>query len=176
MIIDYIPIDFTNIKDCAILAKWFNDPDINYLISPNFYQGPLSYISPEYVSQTNLYTKYDKYAFFIACDNIIIGDINIIDNPDFLVKKDRNSCWLGITIGEKAYQGLGIGKKAMNFIENYSYDLGYKRMELGVFAFNEKAIAFYKKLGYKQIGIIPKFTFHNGSWHDDIRFEKYLSN
>jgi|SRR5690554_1956508 len=175
MNINFVPMDFTNLNDCAILAKWFNDPSINYLISPNFYQGPLSYISPEFISQTNLYTKYKKYAFFIVYNKIIVGDINIIDNPDFLIKKNYKSCWLGITIGEKEYQGLGIGKKAMDFIEEYAKDLGYDRIELGVFSFNSKAINFYKKMGYKEIGIIPHFTYYNNKWHDDIRLEKFLS-
>lgn len=174
MNIDFIPVDFTNMNDCAILAKWFNDHEINYLISPNFSLGELSYVSPEFVSQANLYTKYIKHAFFIVCNKIIVGDINIIDNPDFLIKKNTNSCWLGITIGEKEYQGLGIGKIAMNFIEKYAKDLGYVRIELGVFSFNQKAINFYKKIGYKQIGVIPNFTYYDGKWHDDIRFEKYL--
>lgn len=175
MKIDFIPIDFTNMNDCAILAKWFNDPEINYLITPNFAKGPLGYFSPEFISQTNLLSKYIKHAFFIVYNNIIIGDINIIDNPDFLIKNNLNSCWLGITIGEKEYQGIGIGKKAMAFIENYAKDLGFIRIELGVFSFNTKAIKFYQKLGYEKIGIIPNITYYNGSWHDDIRFEKFLT-
>jgi len=176
MKIDFIPINFSNTNDCTILSKWFNDKEINYLISPNFYQGPLGYISPEYVSQLNLSAKYEKHAFFIVADNYIIGDVNIIDQPDFLFKRDQYSCWLGITIGEKSYRGLGIGKDAMRFIENYARNLGYKRMELGVFEFNQKAIDFYKKLGYVQIGVVPRFTFYNGHWYDDLRFDKYLSS
>lgn len=175
MKIDFIPIDFSNMNNCSILAKWFNDPEINYLISPNFYQGPLSYISNEYVSQSNLYTQYKKHAFFIVANNYIIGDVNIIDNPDFLYKKDQSSCWLGITIGEKPYRGLGIGKEAMKYIEQYARSVGFTRMELGVFEFNTKAISFYKKLDYKPIGRVPRFTFYNGNWYDDIRFEKNLT-
>ena len=174
MKIDFIPVDFTNQNDCTTLAKWFNDPEINYLISPNFYQGPLGYISPEYISQINLYPKFKKHAFFIVADNYIVGDINIIDNPEFLYKHDQCSCWLGITIGEKPYRDKGIGKEAMHFIESYAKNTGFKRMELGVFEFNLKAISFYKKLGYHHIGIIQGFTFYNGRWFDDLRFEKYL--
>ncbi|HEY8364661.1 MAG TPA: GNAT family protein [Haloplasmataceae bacterium] len=174
MNISFIPVNFTSKQDCEILAKWFNDPEINYLISPNFNQGPLGLVTPEFISQANLFSKFQKYAFFIVCDNNIIGDINILDNPDFLYVKDFNSAWLGITIGEKAYQGLGIGKIAMNFIEEYAKNCGFERMELGVFGFNTKAINFYLKLGYKHIGSIPNFTYYNGEWHDDLRFEKFL--
>lgn len=174
MYISFVPIDFSSKSDCEILAKWFNDPDINYLITPNFYQGPLGKVTPEFISQTNLYSNFKKHAFFIMCDNSIIGDINILENPDFLYNRDYKSSWLGITIGEKAYQGLGIGKIAMNFIEEYAKNLGFERMELGVFGFNTKAIKFYQNIGYKHIGTIPNFTYYNGKWYDDLRFEKFL--
>lgn len=174
MDIKFIPINFHDRNDCAILAKWFNDPEINYLISPNFTQGPLGYVSPEQIQQMNLYSRYDKYSYFIVCDNIIVGDINITDNPDFLLKKDGSSAWLGITIGEKTYRGKGVGKVAMHFIEDFAKEIGFKRIELGVFSFNTVAINFYKKLGYKQIGVIPRFTFYVDRWYDDFRFEKYI--
>jgi diamine N-acetyltransferase len=174
MKVEFLPINYANLNDCAILTKWFNDPSLNYLISPNFYQGNMGQITPQYLSQLNLHPRFDKFAYFIVVDNIIIGDINIIDNPDYLLKKEYNSCWLGITIGEKQYQGKGIGKKAMNFIEQQAHDLGFERMELGVFEFNTRAIEFYKQLGYKQFGVVPKFTYYNGDWYDDLRFEKKL--
>jgi diamine N-acetyltransferase len=174
MKIDFIPINYHNLKDCEILAKWFNDPKINYLISPNFQPGSHPLITPSHISKVNSYPKYEKYAYFIVCDGKIIGDINIIDNPDYIMKTGYNSCWLGITIGEKGYQGKGIGKRAMDFIEALSIELGFDRLELGVFEYNLNAIEFYKKCGYKQIGVVPKFTFYQGMWYDDLRFEKFF--
>lgn len=174
MNINFIPINYTNLNDCAILAKWFNDPTINYLISPNFYQGELTEVTPEYISQLNMYPKNEKYAYFIVVNNLIVGDINIIDNPEYLVSKDKSTSWLGITVGEKAYRGHGVGKEAMKFIEKTARDLGFERMELGVFSFNTKAIKFYENLGYKHFATIPNFTFYNGQWYDDLRYEKTL--
>jgi RimJ/RimL family protein N-acetyltransferase len=174
MKIDFMPINYHDLNDCNILAKWFNDSRISHLISPNFHPGIQPPVTPVHISNVNTQTTYEKYAYFIVCDGKVIGDINIIDNPDYLIKKAENSCWLGITIGEVDYQGLGIGKKAMEFIENLAIELGFNRLELGVFEFNTKAISFYKGLGYKEIGVIPKFTFYQGMWYDDLRFEKYF--
>lgn len=39
---------------------------------------------------------------------------------------------------------------------------------------NIKAFNLYKKQGYKQIAVIEKITFYNGSWKNDIRMEKEL--
>jgi len=174
MNIDFIPIDYTNLNDCATLSKWFNDPTLNYLITPNFFQGPLTFVSPEHIQQINLNLRHIKYAYFIVVDDKIIGDVNIIANPDYLVKRDKETSWLGITIGDSKYRGHGIGKKAMNFIETQALELGFERMELGVFSFNTKAIKFYKDLGYIQFSVVPKFTYYNGQWYDDCRFEKFL--
>jgi diamine N-acetyltransferase len=174
MKVDFIPINYSDLNDCAILTKWFNDPRINYLISPNFHPSGMKPITPEYLSLQNIQPKNERYAYFIVVDGYIIGDINIMDNPDYLAKKGLNTCWLGITIGESQYQGKGIGQIAMRFIEDLGKELGFNRMELGVFEFNTKAIAFYKKLGYQQFSVVPKFTFYNGKWYDDLRFEKFL--
>jgi len=51
---------------------------------------------------------------------------------------------------------------------------GLKRIELGVFEFNENARRLYQKLGYKEIGRIPDFTYWNGKMWPDIRMEKEL--
>lgn len=174
MKVEFVPINFKDLKDCQILANWFNDPNLNYLISPNFEPGPLVEVTATYISQINSYPKFEKYAYFIVCDQKIIGDVNITDNPDYLLKKGYNSSWLGISIGYDEYQNKGIGKLAMNFIEGLAIDLGFQRMELGVFSFNERAINFYKKLGYTSIGTVPDFTYLNGIWYDDLRFEKFF--
>lgn len=174
MKIDFMPINFYDLNDCRVLAKWFNDPEINYLIFPNFYPRPIAPITPEHISLNNINQRHEKYAYFIVVDHKIIGDVNIIDNPDYLIKKGYNSCWLGITIGEKQYQNRGIGRIAMEYIENLAKELGFVRIELGVFEFNHRAIRLYEKLGYQRIGVIPKFTYYNGLWYDDIRFEKFI--
>ena len=51
---------------------------------------------------------------------------------------------------------------------------GCKRIELGVFEFNEPAKKLYQKMGYAEIGRIPNFTFWQGKMWTDIRMEKYI--
>lgn len=51
---------------------------------------------------------------------------------------------------------------------------GLKRIELGVFEFNQQAQKLYQKLGYKEIGRIDNFTYWQGKMWTDIRMEKYL--
>ena len=48
-------------------------------------------------------------------------------------------------------RGQGLGKMAMNFIENKTVNLGYKKISLTVNKYNESSIKAYKKMGFKMI-------------------------
>ena len=62
----------------------------------------------------------------------------------------------------------------MEFFEKESIKLGLIRAELGTFEFNSRAHAFYKKLGYDEIGRVKNFTYYRNRFWDDIRMEKML--
>ena len=48
-------------------------------------------------------------------------------------------------------RGQGLGKMAMNFIENKTVNLGYKKISLTVNKYNDSSIKAYKKMGFKMI-------------------------
>ena len=54
----------------------------------------------------------------------------------------------------------GIGKKFVKFYENYAKDNNCTELRLDTNEINSVARAFYKKLGYNEIGIVP--TVFNG--------------
>lgn len=74
---------------------------------------------------------------------------------------------------EEAHHG-GVGRGAIGTIDSEMRLHGVKRIELGVFEFNENARRLYQKLGYKEIGRIEDFTYWNGKMWQDIRMEKDL--
>lgn len=49
----------------------------------------------------------------------------------------------------ESYQGQGIGKKALNFVEKLCKQEGIKAMRLEVERHNERAQAVYRKTGYR---------------------------
>ena len=93
---------------------------------------------------------------------------------DSLYKKEPGTAWIGITIGEESARGKGLGPLAMQYLEEEIRSAGCKRIELGVFEFNEPAKKLYQKMGYAEIGRIPNFTFWQNKMWTDIRMEKYL--
>lgn len=174
MIISFSPVDYSNIEHCKLVSKWQNDISIKHLTNPNFFELPLPEISPYdfFVEKDEIDDSH--YSFFILANNEHIGEVSLLIDPEFLNKKIENSAWLSISIGSKKHRGIGIGEKAMSFIEDFAEKIGIDRIELGVFEFNVNAIKFYQKIGYQQFAYNNNFTYYNGSWHAELRFEKLL--
>jgi RimJ/RimL family protein N-acetyltransferase len=76
-------------------------------------------------------------------------------------------CKLGITV-LKEYRTQGIGLQMMNILVDQSRREGLKTIELEVFANNPRAVHVYEKVGFKQVGRIPKKIFRKGRIMDII--------
>ena len=50
------------------------------------------------------------------------------------------------------FQGSGLGKKLMEIAEESAKNRGYARLLLGVYSGNSRAIGFYRRLGFTQVG------------------------
>lgn len=63
-----------------------------------------------------------------------------------------------------SFQGQGLGRKLMDFAENFAHENGYGAIRLDAYSGNHRAINFYQKRGYKIAGnvIFPKreLPFH----------------
>lgn len=57
----------------------------------------------------------------------------------------------------KDHRGLGIGRALMRTLITRAIIKGCRNMTLEVRISNEKGLAFYAKLGFEMIGLIPKF-------------------
>ena len=74
---------------------------------------------------------------------------------------------LGIAIS-KEWRSLGLGREMMKTLLQESKKMGLKTVELEVFSKNERARHLYEKTGFKQVGVIPKKVFRNGTSYDII--------
>lgn len=173
MDIKFIEINENDFEDFELIAHWDNQSDIKYLIRPNFTKGEMDDIKVESIIN-GFKSNGNKKIYIISCDDKKIGYISIDTDFFGLYKKEKNSVWIGICIGESEYRGRGIAKKAMGYIEEISKQLNQKRIELGVFEYNKIAIELYKTMGYEKIGEHKNIVYYNGTWHSDIRMEKYI--
>lgn len=78
-------------------------------------------------------------------------------------------CSIGIVIGEEKDRNKGYGKEAIYLMLDYAFNyLNINNVMLQVKSFNERAIACYKGVGFKEIGRRRQSYFLNGKYYDDI--------
>ena len=78
-------------------------------------------------------------------------------------------CTIGIMIGDKTCWSKGYGSDALNVLIKFIFEeLNMEKIKLCVFEFNGRAKACYKKVGFKEEGILKKEIFRNGKYYDVI--------
>ncbi len=82
--------------------------------------------------------------------------------------KERNNVSLGLAIA-KPYRGVGLGEAMLRLdIETARKLLKPKNIWLSVFAPNKPARALYKKLGFREFAVFPKWMLHKGKYVDSV--------
>lgn len=81
--------------------------------------------------------------------------------------KDRHRT-VGIYIGHP-FLDQGYGTDAMRLVVRFGFrELGLHRIDLTVLAFNARAIAAYRKVGFVEEGRAREAVFHDGHWYDEV--------
>jgi len=100
-------------------------------------------------------------SYFVALENgIIIGGINIDQNQDKTYLEidweDTSDSFLVVhRLGVKEeFWSKKIGKELMLFTENLLKERGLKSIRLDTYSGNPKAMEFYRRLGYRELGTI----------------------
>lgn len=74
---------------------------------------------------------------------------------------------LGIRIGNPSDWGQGYGTEAMQLLIGYAFnELNLFRLQLTVFAFNDRALGLYERLGFLKEGTFRQFMERGGTRHD----------
>ncbi|MGF9909972.1 GNAT family N-acetyltransferase [Brevibacillus porteri] len=99
------------------------------------------------------------------CENDqVIGDVQIGD-----IDRNNRNAFIRISIDQNANQGKGYGSEALLLMLDYGFGiLNLHRIELNVFAFNERAILTYEKLGFQREGVQRQALYYNHAYHDSI--------
>lgn len=77
------------------------------------------------------------------------------------------SVMVWIFIGKVENRGKGYGSEALSLLVDFIFqEMNMNRVELGVFGFNERAIASYKKVGFVLEGVEKQDLFRKGKYND----------
>lgn len=76
---------------------------------------------------------------------------------------------LGVRVGIEADRGRGFGSRATRLALDYAWNtLNLHRLYLHVFAGNARAIAAYRRAGFREEGVMRHAAFTAGRWHDVV--------
>ncbi len=87
-----------------------------------------------------------------------------------LKKRGEHVGRLGISVS-KDFRGEGIGFELITGViaEAAACINGIKIVHLECTGTNEKALNLYKKVGFKEVGRIPKYILHHGNYEDEVQ-------
>lgn len=74
----------------------------------------------------------------------------------------------------RSSRGAGVGRKLLARLIEVAREIGYHKMVLAAFEWNESGIALYTRMGFRRVGIYREQGLLDGRWVDTIVMEKLL--
>jgi RimJ/RimL family protein N-acetyltransferase len=69
------------------------------------------------------------------------------------------------------FRGRGVADEGARLFQRYLFDeLGFHRLELAVYGFNDRAIRHAERVGYVREGVKRKAYLRHGEWQDAVEF------
>ena len=152
-------------EDAEQFACWMNDVALMELAAGNAHKNVTMEGERKWLANA-VDSKDPHFAIVSLEGNRLLGTCDLVTN---LVNRTAT---LGIFLGEKESFGRGYGTEAVRLLVGYGFDqLGLHNIELGVYAFNARAIVCYKKVGFREYGRRHQCCYLRGEWHDELRME-----
>lgn len=138
-------------RDIPHLLKWGLDPELAQWLEGDYPDTDDGYV--EWLQ--NLKSDRHRKAFAMEwSDGRLIGDIEL----DHIAWRSGDA-ELRVRIGEGDFRGRGYGTEAVGLMVGHGFqNLNLRRIYLRVFQFNRRAIASYRKVGFKKEGVLERTT------------------
>ncbi|MBP3255918.1 MAG: GNAT family N-acetyltransferase [Clostridia bacterium] len=154
-----------NAEDAEMYVKWLNDFKTTDGVGHS--KNLINIESEREWIEDSLKKGNFNFAIVKLENDELIGNCGI-DSIDYT---DRHAT-LGIFIGEEENRSKGYGAEALKLLLDYGFNyLNMHNIMLQVKSFNERAIACYKKVGFKEFGRRRESYFLNGKYYDDVSMD-----
>jgi RimJ/RimL family protein N-acetyltransferase len=111
-------------------------------------------------------TENDKFRWIIENEaGELVGNINTN-------KCDRRQGTFSYGLGvNQAYRRKGYAREAIFLVLRFFFhELGYQKVNVQVYAFNEGSLALHRSLGFKEEGRLRRMIYTNGKYYDEFHF------
>ena len=154
------PID---LADIDTYVRWINDPAIRPYVNRPW--------------PTTAHEERRRIETLVAAENAVGFAIHLRDGNRLIgrtaiwnIHRVNRSGLFTIYIGDESMRSRGLGKEATALTTLHAMEgLNLNRLELEVFAYNERALHVYEWLGFRQEGVRREAKFHAGRYHDAIQ-------
>ena len=75
---------------------------------------------------------------------------------------------------ERAWRGKGVGRALLDVLVERARSLGYHKLVLAAFPFNEAGRRLYRNTGFREVGVYKEQGRVDGRWVDIVVMEKLL--
>jgi|GEM_PF-149952 len=149
-----------NVEDAETYVKWLNDFNVTDGVRNSSRVISLEG-EREWIGRNS-----SQYQFAI----VLLENDKLIGNCGFHgIDHLRQCAEVGLFIGDEENRNKGYGEEVLNLLIDYGFDyLNLNNIMLRVFAFNERAISCYKKVGFKEIGRRRQAYYLKGKFHDEV--------
>lgn len=150
--------------DAERLYEWINDHEVTHYLMARY---PYSLeFEKDWLAGAAKGNDFGEVRLAIETkDGVHIGNCGLHRGRP----EDRHA-ELGIMIGEKDYQSNGYGTDAVMTLVRFAFEqMNLNKVSLGVFEFNERAQACYRKCGFVEEGRAREEYFQDGRYWDIVR-------
>ena len=153
----------TTEEDLPVLEEWWLDPAVAVLQSDVVRPGPPGTIADRFRSWSANTGEDLGLSVEEQATGELAGHVAL-----FGAHARRRSATLGVLMGP-AHRRRGLGRDAVELSLRYAFsELNLHRVQLQVWAFNERALRTYRDCGFVEEGRRREVVFHGGSWHDEV--------
>ena len=149
-------------EDLPFIRRWANDPEVRRLTGEAL---PMSKAgADEFLERVRQDKERVWFVVVLKENDRVIGEAGLLR----MFHPWRNTD-LSIIIGDKEAWGKGYGTEAILLLLDYAFGyLGFHRVSVGVVGFNERALRFYEKVGFKREGLQRDGYYYDHAFHDFV--------
>jgi RimJ/RimL family protein N-acetyltransferase len=153
-------------EDAQLWSRWLNDIEVALPLGDEVYNMVTSDSTFENFEDI---TRNEHPVF-----TIVFNETEAAIGRCLLFNVDRvnRSAMIGIFIGEKSFWNQGLGSEALELLLDYCFNLlNLNSVTLGAYSFNPRAVACYRKVGFKDIGRRREARIIGETKHDIIMMD-----
>lgn len=149
-------------EDLPYIQKWTNDSEIRRLTGEVI---PMSQTNAEeFFEKVNKDSDRVWFVVVLKENDRVIGEAGLLR-----IFHAWRTTDISIIIGERDIWGKGYGTEAILLLLAYAFGcLNFHRVAIGVVEFNEKAIHFWEKIGFKKEGIQRDGYYYNHKYYNFV--------